>query len=243
MRFNDYVTLSDQDYQLMKHNYDKILAEETRDLEDIVKKMQSQKDALQNNNSNKKYDQIINKLDKNIEELSTIISNNSNHFKSLQIPQIKGLFDNPTNNEEIAPSPIRSKWEIEQHNNHNASTDNTPTNEDNRTESPRTPSRSNLVNNLKRNSPMQSNFFASIFKKFNINYKQSTKTNTIINNRFHNIISNNCNEQTIIIDNQEEIIRLLLLYILLKPNCRYINRIASITLDQFSTYSNLTRNN
>ena len=43
MRFNDYVTLSDQDYQLMKHNYDKILAEENRDLEDIVKKMQSQK--------------------------------------------------------------------------------------------------------------------------------------------------------------------------------------------------------
>ena len=238
MRFNDYVTLSDQDYQRIRTNYDKILAEETRDLEDIVKKMQSQKETLHNNNSNNRYDQIIQKLDQNIAELSTIIINNSSNLKSSQIPQIKGFFDNSYPNEEIAQSPIRSKWEIEQHNN----TNNIMPIKDNTSNPAKTPNRSNLINNLKRNSPMQSNFFASIFKKFNLSNKQSAKTIDPINNRFHNIVATNCNDHSSIIYNQEEIVRLLLLYMLLRPNCRYIHRLSSITLDQFSAYSNLTRN-
>jgi len=175
--------------------------------------------------------------------LSQIIANNNSNilYKSPLLPLSRGNNKHPLkicqiDNEAI--SPIRSKEEIEAHENFsNPPSNNQPNNDVGLRPSPAIPNNIPTTTN-KRNSPMQSNLISNLIKQFNLNWKRAKKqviSDDFHRNRFHNIgvMHKKCEPSDIIIGSQIDIIRLLLLYIALRPNCKYLSRIANITNEQF----------
>lgn len=252
MNYNDFITLNDRDYNIMKQNYDRILENETQDLEEILVKMKNHREELMKQNADSRYDDILTKLDNNISDLSSIILNNNSNLlyksKSPEIPQMKGIFRDKAISQQTDPSgaisPTRSKDEINSHNSMNQRPNNPmPSPEDtDRRPSPalpndNIPTQKNRPNALKRNSPMPGNFISNIIKQFSLNPLKTKKVMSVDThrNRFHNIISlhHKCDHRDQLIGSQIDIIRLLLLYIALRPNCKYISRIATIANEQF----------
>lgn len=237
MNFNDYQIPSEKEYNIMNQSFNNKLSSETIELQEILSKLREQKTAISRKNTDGKYNKILSTYDSNITELSRLISNKNKGYaqsSNYQIPSIPTelkLYSQQV--DEIVPTPIRSNEEIakmrslENSINNNINNDFSPP-----TQVPITP-----INQTKRNRPMQSSIFASIFKKFPI------KNNEIYDdgyrNKYHIIALNDCVSSQKIKTNQIDIIRLLLLYLTLNPTCRYCSRIASITCDQFEIYQNL----
>ena len=98
------------------------------------------------------------------------------------------------------------------------------------------PNKSNTISNTsrKRNSPLQGNILSSLIQSIFLKKKEKP-IDTKYQNRFHNIITQgeNCNIEKQLLHNQVDILRLLLLFISLKPNCKYLPKIAKITNSQF----------
>ena len=256
MSFNDFMILKDKDYAIMKQNYNQILEHETNDLKEIYSKMIEQKKSLEKINMDGRYDRVIEKINNNIFEMESLISTNTSNLiyspKNEIFPQTRNLWsqqNNLPNSNEGAISPIRSEREIEYHNNQSNIDSNIPN------QNPTTPPitegdpipPTNRANISKRNSPMQSPSVPNFFKSFALNWKKQKKSilqdieDNAPKNKFHNIHSlhNSCEPRNILIGSQIDIIRLLLLYMALRPNCRYISRIASMTNDQFDILLNI----
>lgn len=344
MEYNDYIKPSEQDYKIMKQNYDELLKSETADLEEILKKMQNQWNNLNAENTDGKYSDILDKLQGNIDELSGIINNNKGTIFSKNLSPFIPIPLTPRKSRKLdvdsAVSPIRSWDEMNTHlprentnnntylgdtignlpgdiiddiispspaspdktnspsisptpsspispnlpnsndNANQAPNNNTPSEDNNNAKDNLTPedtnnSNSNMpteptpttpiqndnaqngTNTLKRNSPMQSNALFTTIKRFNVTLSRlfnntsksrknsATSTQNNINyvapqstlysqNRYHHEINTNpCLPPIIFYDNQVDIIRLMLLYLMLRPNCKYMSRIAKLTNEQF----------
>ena len=213
MSFNDFVTLSEKDYQVMKQSYDKILEQENNDLTEIYTKMSEQNARLSRLNVDSRYDQVITKMKDNISEIKRIIDTNQSNIlyspKVQETPQIRGI--TLLDNGDTAISPIRSKWE---------NSGETPT-----------------TRTLRRGFPLQGGGFFGLFKSTIMRQKKEAK---LPQNKYHNIISDpvttsghHCPHSDQIETHQVDLIRLLLLYLALRPNCKYISRLSSIASDQF----------
>ena len=236
MSFNDFITLNDKDYQIMQDKYNQILVAETEDLREIHTKMVEQKSALSQMNADGRYDDVLNKMTENIGELQSLISNNnSNIYYNAKAPE----FPQPRRASVLAIpdgtaiSPVRSEKEMAEHG--HASSNLPPVNETAPTP-PRQMTR-------KRNSPMPSTRIASFIQSLLGKRKKNIDMNIHADNpqnRFHNIeLMQHCHPRNRIESSQIDIIRLLLLYMALRPNCRYISRLAHIASDQFNVLINL----
>ncbi len=80
MKYQDFCSPSDHEYTLMKQNYEKMQAQETEDLHELLVKMNNQLDALKSNNSDGKYSPIIDKLASSIADLEKLINANHSQF-------------------------------------------------------------------------------------------------------------------------------------------------------------------
>ena len=301
MKYDDYARLSDENYKIMKQSYENVITEETADLQEILEKLIKQRKTLHSNNSNNKYDDMLEKLDNNIADLNSLISGNLSQVASKNsafIPNYYGLRSKKLDLGDDAISPIRSHKEMLSHgdivptqpstpsdNNQNGNSDsNVP---QNGTTTPNTP---------KRNSPMQGSALSNIIKQLNVganrilgcNRKQRTinsnnlaSQNTQVSSQNHynkttqnpnnsqsqirpsnlsemnNIfmpypmtppkydymhrpphhprpnMSHGCKPHDIILSDQCDIVRMILLYMMLRPNCRYISRLCNVANDQF----------
>ena len=301
MKYDDYARLSDENYKIMKQSYENVITEETADLQEILEKLIKQRKTLHSNNSDNKYDEMLEKLDNNIADLNSLISGNLSQVASKNsafIPNYYGLRSKKLDLGDDAISPIRSHKEMLSHgdivptqpstpsdNNQNGNSDsNVP---QNGTTTPNTP---------KRNSPMQGSALSNIIKQLNVganrilgcNRKQRTinsnnlaSQNTQVSSQKHynkttqnpnnsqsqirpsnlsemnNIfmpypmtppkydymhrpphhprpnMSHGCKPHDIILSDQCDIVRMILLYMMLRPNCRYISRLCNVANDQF----------
>ena len=301
MKYDDYARLSDENYKIMKQSYENVITEETADLQEILEKLIKQRKTLHSNNSDNKYDEMLEKLDNNIADLNSLISGNLSQVASKNsafIPNYYGLRSKKLDLGDDAISPIRSHQEMLSHgdiaptqpstpsdNNQNGNSDsNVP---QNGTTTPNTP---------KRNSPMQGSALSNIIKQLNVganrilgcNRKQRTinsnnlaSQNTQVSSQNHynkttqnpnnsqsqirpsnlsemnNIfmpypmtppkydymhrpphhprpnMSHGCKPHDIILSDQCDIVRMILLYMMLRPNCRYISRLCNVANDQF----------
>lgn len=301
MKYDDYARLSDENYKIMKQSYENVITEETADLQEILEKLIKQRKTLHSNNSDNKYDEMLEKLDNNIADLNSLISGNLSQVASKNsafIPNYYGLRSKKLDLGNDAISPIRSHQEMLSHgdiaptqpstpsdNNQNGNSDsNVP---QNGTTTPNTP---------KRNSPMQGSALSNIIKQLNVganrilgcNRKQRTinsnnlaSQNTQVSSQNHynkttqnpnnsqsqirpsnlsemnNIfmpypmtppkydymhrpphhprpnMSHGCKPHDIILSDQCDIVRMILLYMMLRPNCRYISRLCNVANDQF----------
>ncbi|MGN0961577.1 MAG: hypothetical protein ACI4PF_05210 [Christensenellales bacterium] len=88
----------------------------------------------------------------------------------------------------------------------------------------------------KRNSPMQGSFISRLTKSLFVNKQKNDIYNIPLKyrNRFHNIAiqSEECSPKHRLVSNQIDLIRLLLLFIALRPNCRYLSKVAKIANTQ-----------
>ena len=301
MKYDDYARLSDENYKIMKQSYENVITEETADLQEILEKLIKQRKTLHSNNSDNKYDEMLEKLDNNIADLNSLISGNLSQVASKNsafIPNYYGLRSKKLDLGNDAISPIRSHKEMLSHgdivptqpstpsdNNQNGNLDsNVP---QNGTTTPNTP---------KRNSPMQGSALSNIIKQLNVganrilgcNRKQRTinsnnlaSQNTQVSSQNHynkttqnpnnsqsqirpsnlsemnNVfmpypmtppkydymhrpphhprpnMSHGCKPHDIILSDQCDIVRMILLYMMLRPNCRYISRLCNVANDQF----------
>lgn len=301
MKYDDYARLSDENYKIMKQSYENVITEETADLQEILEKLIKQRKTLHSNNSDNKYDEMLEKLDNNIADLNSLISGNLSQVASKNsafIPNYYGLRSKKLDLGDDAISPIRSHQEMLSHgditptqpiapsdNNQNGNSDsNVP---QNGTTTPNTP---------KRNSPMQGSALSNIIKQLNVganrilgcNRKQRTinsnnlaSQNTQVSSQNHynkttqnpnnsqsqirpsnlsemnNIfmpypmtppkydymhrpphhprpnMPHGCEPHDIILSGQCDIVRMILLYMMLRPNCRYISRLCNVANDQF----------
>ena len=301
MKYDDYARLSDENYKIMKQSYENVITEETADLQEILEKLIKQRKTLHSNNSDNKYDEMLEKLDNNIADLNSLISGNLSQVASKNsafIPNYYGLRSKKLDLGNDAISPIRSHQEMLSHgdiaptqpstpsdNNQNGNSDsNVP---QNGTTTPNTP---------KRNSPMQGSALSNIIKQLNVganrilgcNRKQRTinsnnlaSQNTQVSSQNHynkttqnpnnsqsqirpsnlsemnNVfmpypmtppkydymhrpphhprpnMSHGCKPHDIILSDQCDIVRMILLYMMLRPNCRYISRLCNVANDQF----------
>ena len=314
MNYQDFCTLSEKEYAIMKQNYDTLILNETADLQEILQKMIEQRENLSALNDNGKYNDILRKLDENIKDLENLVAVNKSNISSKdllsKLPYLKGLKKAKKLDTDGAISPIRSNDEIRQHNEMagvqpntpepNAQTPmdngaispnlgfdadniptetpanppitNTPANENTNMadETPiqngNIPSTTPAQNTNKRNSPMQSNPISNFIKQFNVNISKmfgvsrtkgaqkkdtSPKKCEVTNPNFFQPYTypdlespigyrdrrwehrEHCDPRNEIKHHQIDIIRLFLLYLMLRPNCKYMSRVAQIANDQF----------
>lgn len=301
MKYDDYARLSEENYKIMKQSYENVITAETADLQEILEKLIKQRETLRSNNSDNKYDDMLEKLDNNINDLNSLISGNLSQVASKNsafIPNYYGLRSKKLDLSDGAISPIRSHQEMLAHG------DTTPT-------QPSTPSdntqNGNLNNNVpqngtttpntpKRNSPMQGSALSNIIKQLNVGAnrilgcnrnKKAVGSNNLAfqstqissQNRYNKNTKNPSNSQSqirpsnlgemnnifmpypmmppgndfshkpphrpkpdmphgcephdIILSDQCDIVRMILLYMMLRPNCRYISRLCNVANDQF----------
>ena len=293
MNYQDFCTLSEKEYAIMKQNYDTLILNETADLQEILQKMIEQRENLSNLNDNGRYNDILQKLDENIKDLESLIVVNKSNISSKdllsKLPYLKGLKKAKKLDEPQAISPIRSNDEINRHNEMSGAMDNSrnspisemPNNTGNMpTETPtnppitNTPSNNDAIspilsdeNNMptneapmqnesvpnttptqntnKRNSPMQSNPISNFIKQFNVNiskmfggnffqpYTYPDLERPFERRERHRDFREHCDPRNEIKHHQIDIIRLFLLYLMLRPNCKYMSRVAQIANDQF----------
>lgn len=233
MKYQDYATPSDTTLNIMKQNYDSLIESETQDLQEILEKMKRQRTSIADQNINGRYDDILSKLDENILELENLINSNHTQINSKRthstIPSFLGLKKVKKLDNSDAISPIRS---IEENNSVLAPSNNN-TNQTPSDVTPNTPSNQSPTQiKTKRNSPTKRYTLSYAIEQFNqkLNslfvYKKSTRTR--VQNRFHNTPPVECEPRSAIYTNQIDLIRLMLIYLMLRPNCKYLSRIATI---------------
>ena len=301
MKYDDYARLSDENYKIMKQSYENVITEETADLQEILEKLIKQRKTLHSNNSDNKYDEMLEKLDNNIADLNSLISGNLSQVASKNsafIPNYYGLRSKKLDLGNDAISPIRSHQEMLSHGDIAPTQPSTPSdnNQNGNSDSNIPQNGTTTPNTPKRNSPMQGSALSNIIKQLNVganrilgcNRKQRTinsnnlaSQNTQVSSQNHynkttqnpnnsqsqirpsnlsemnNIfmpypmtppkydymhrpphhprpnMSHGCKPHDIILSDQCDIVRMILLYMMLRPNCRYISRLCNVANDQF----------
>lgn len=104
-----------------------------------------------------------------------------------------------------------------------------------------TPYKQNLKNTKKTNV-FNNKIFANLFRKLNQSKIPNTKFHTIVISTDEIITQSkeHCHSHKQICTRQIDIIRLLLLYMSLRPTCPYIHALSQIATDQLDIYISLT---
>lgn len=271
MKFNDYNITSEKDSEYINKCYNKVFKQEIEDLNEIISKMENQRETLQSANDFNKYDHLIEKITSDIEKLKNIVHSTMNTKSSpitynLSIPNSFRQATKLNENEYL--SPVRSIEENERHESFSENLPSIPNDNENATlpnnlpnETISTPTRQpgsngndtfdeiidrpkssgNIRTRSTRRSPLGNFSLASIFQRFAIKNKKSATKIALHNRmRYHTVIATHCPHEKMIHHNQIDIIRLLLLYLTLRPHCRYASVISRIANDQLDCYVEMT---
>ena len=225
MEYNDYAILSDQDYVTLQKHFEKIRTNEKNDLEEILHKLEDQHTIFNALSPVDAYNDIKVKIANDIELLKNIIYGKSNYIKNLSLkPEIPA-----------PPNEFKNSFFI----------NNLQSNKTNKT---------NISNSFQNNSK---NLFNNLLQKLNFSRnKNTTKIHSYPQTQSHpnrkyeyysdydykkhkqpeSINSNNCSPLEKVCIQQLDIIRLILLYITLRPNCPYIHSLSTIAVDQLDIY-------
>lgn len=245
--YNDYQVADNLSIKAMRQKFDEIHNLETQDLNEIYKKMTEQRQILTIANNNGKLNMAIEKLSNCISNLETIINKNSRQ-NNHTLRYHNGLYCDKIATKTNLPDSdvygkIPSQFDMDQHS-------ATPPLESN--QNTQQPSPQNGFNNInsganldtpqpsptrpKRNYPMQGSIISRLAKSLFVNHKKERYSSILpkYRNRFHNTFVQNddCHPRQHLVNNQIDLIRLLLLFVALRPNCKYLSRIANITSTQ-----------
>jgi len=260
MEYNDNQIIPSHSTNILNEAYQKNITEEINDLIEIHSSLVKQRDFMLTNNSQNNYDSLIEKTNRHIESINTIIKSTAPHSTQnpkTKIAQVENSpqphlrpYINSTNNFDTNNS-VNNEYlgnEINLPNTNNnipniqpnlpldssESIETTPRPDNNQT---------NIRNNRNRTSPLQGNVISYLARAI---FGKKIKSKNIIiedyhRNRFHNNLSlvSTCQANKKIVTNQLDILRLLLLYISLRPHCRFIRSLSNITFEQMEILTEL----
>lgn len=261
MEYKDDQLLNDYQSKNYNNSLNKISIQEQQDLSELYDKLSNQKKMMEENNNDHSYDTIIDTTTKHLNTLYNLINSDKSPITSgfsihptskyyiqqmdnIPYPHLRPSINNPTSDLPQNNLNTTPNFDIpNSENNQNPSSNITQPpltniNPDNIKNTPENRSNNSSSNkNRRRNSPLQSNILSTIAKTiFN---KRISKKNIITDdkyrNRFHNtfIQTSSCNPHRKIVTNQLDILRLLLLYISLRPRCRQIDCLTTIANEQY----------
>ena len=262
--YNDFQITDNCSAQAMRQKFNEIKCLEYDDLKEIQDKLTEQKNLLISHNNGGNFSNAINQIDNSISLLKDIINKNNIHTGSYTANPLKqtnkAVFFNRTYslfNPTGAYGKIRSENETLAHSTPNNTPDNTPNltplpptnsnpnnsfqpgiNNPNNNYTPISPPASQITSR-KRNSPLQSSFINNLAKSLFLRKKPIIKANEKYQNRYHINQEEHCPINKKIVNNQVDLIRLILLFIALRPNCNYLPKIARIANSQFEVLLNL----
>ncbi len=234
MIYNDYKFATDQEYGIMKKSYSQAILGKNSDLMDISKKMQEQRDFLKKSPEEGNFESALKKLDICIKELGRIVASNER-----EIGKLLGKTTHTLDNGDNAISPIRHIDEI-------SSSDNSTS--ENISLSPNDNQESSLIDSnspsleptksiqSKRHCPQQGNSIFNAFRQIDVKLGKLfgfKKTGTHTSITHNKPLPRECQPREIIKHNQIDIVRLLLLYMMINPNCRFLPTICNITNIQY----------
>lgn len=231
MIYNDYKFATDQEYGIMKKTYSQAILGKNNDLLEISQKMQEQRDFLKKLPESKNYESILKKLDICIKELDRIVVSNER-----EISKLLGKSARTLENGDGAISPIRHIDEISASINppsEDLPNDNQESNIIDIDTSPTSPTK---PIQSKRHCPQQGNSIFNAFRQIDISlgklfgFKKSSLPTSLNKNK---PLPHECQPNEIIKHNQIDIVRLLLLYMMINPNCRFLPTICNITNAQY----------
>lgn len=279
--YNDFQLADNLSAKAMRQKFDSIQGLETQDIREIYEKLTEQRDFLNKNNPNGRYDKIITKIDESITEMGGILNKSTSStptFKATSLGSFgsrkKGFCLNSSipDASNGAYGKVPHEEEISEH--IDLPTNKTSPSLEEDTPHPDTTSPTpQRVNTYKRNSPMQGSIISRLAQSLFLGRpKSNTNTQTSYpNNRFHNtpadksIIQHTymgedfawydgpnidrppypqypqkpfppepprCKPHEKCVTNQMEILRLMLLFMALRPTCRYLPRICRVANTQ-----------
>lgn len=230
MNFNDSQLSSDKQIVNMQKDFNVVLQQELSDLEEIISKLKEQERSMTADNKNNEYTKVIENIRESIKKVENIVYGTKNITPktnyTLSIPdELRKVTKVDT---ETHISPVRSKEEYDRHN-----------------------TLKNAKSPHRRRNPLQKIGISALLSKFSLN-KGNRPTPQTKNDAnylaskdkwiYHRIVIAECDRRKKIIHNQADIVRLLLLYMILRPTCRYMSVIANVANTQFENYVNLLNN-
>lgn len=223
MIYNDYKFATDQEYNIMKKSYTQSLANKNSDLGEICQKMEKQRDFLKTHNTSHQFADALQKLDNSIKHLKRIVESNDREINKLLAKVSHSQIDNDT-----VISPFRHLTEIP-----DADTPLPPTNNDSSSNINETTPNSIQA---KRSCPQQGNPIFNAFRQIDVRlgkmfgFKKSSVPTSLNKNKS---LPHECQPSEIIKHNQMDIVRLLLLYMMINPNCRFLPTICNVANAQY----------
>lgn len=230
MIYNDYKFATEQEYGIMKKTYSQSLSNKNNDLIEISQKMQEQRDFLRNQPKSQNFESILKKLDICIKELDRIVSSNER-----EIGKLLGKSARTLDNGNVI-SPIRHIDEISASINppsEDLLNDNKESNTIDIDTSPTSPTK---PIQSKRHCPQQGSSIFNAFRQIDVGlgklfgFKKSFAPTSLNKNK---PLPHECQPNEIIKHNQIDIVSLLLLYMMINPNCRFLPTICNITNAQY----------
>lgn len=252
MSYNDYKLVTKEEQNIIRQKFDESFESEEQDLQEIYEKMLEQKQNLEHNNFDGKLNSAIDLANKNIDELKNILRKIGPR-KNTTFPNIfsKNSTSKLNNENDVFGKVPHSSTIINHENNQSNNIDRTLPEESNNRfhnninfDNPQTPPSPARI--TRRRSPLQKNILANIAESIFSNIKNKNKPSIVITedlhrNRFHNtfVLHESCQPRRKMITGQIDLIRLLLLFMALRPQHRYCSKIAQLTNSQFDILLNL----
>ena len=264
----DNALASEQAFGKIQLSHEEKALHELEDLQEIQQKMLEQKKNLDTKNTDGRYDEILENLSQNIEQIGKIITGEQQAYGMCKKSPNLGKNDKyyqvqmALSNDPL--SPYRGKMEMENintyRNNRNGANipfspnmsnglapretfDTTYSINPNDTATSPTDQERERVSR-KRNSPMPSNIISNIIAKFNLNKKKSSQSTYHDNKmRFHNvsILHHSCGRMPCEVGCQADLMRLLFLFLATRPYSRHREFICSLAMSQFEVTLELLR--
>lgn len=234
-KYNDYQIISDKDSQNMRREYQTVRTMEVNDLQDIFNRMTEQKDNIYRNNSDGKMNNILEIFSRNLNDLSQIIHNtNTLKAQNFKSSNKQTIFSKLTKSLFARAKQMNASFP------------------------------QNKFHNTIKEKPYQNRFHNTISTVTQQNFEHCYECdcNDYFNNPKYNDYSrpqhNNycdfCNEKKWdfeshprhecdsdkkMITMQIDLLRLMILFISLRPKCPYLSKICSIADNQFSVLLSL----
>lgn len=225
MEYNDNQIVCNQTANTINRKHSDIRALETQDLQEILSKMNYQKSQLLRENHDSKYNKIIEIFDENINSINNMISRGQQYQKKSVISALNSFAPDV-----YGKVPHESTLSLEQS----------------------TPQSPNVQNTRKRRFPMQGSILSSITKSFMPKRKSSVASqhHSDCEHKYYQRDCNHdwecehhhrpdCNPKDKLVTNQIDLLRLLLLYITLRPHNPCTHRICNVCTEQFDVLMQL----
>jgi hypothetical protein len=212
--YDDFKIASDNESLKISNELSKVKTQEVKDLVDIHLSMSSQINRLKNLNKDGKYTKILKTTENNIKTLQNIINTESRENSKIQKLD-NDVFGKVPHDSDLTHSPStkvqKKKWGF--------------------------PMQGSIIDVLAKSLRKKNNIVTN--SNYNMKYHNMYVDEIANINNYDNWHNDNCDQERKLVTNQIDILRLLVLFVALRPRCHYTPNICRMADDQMSVLIDL----